>query len=48
VALLASGTGSATRLLAASSADGGTHWALSSPLPLHGAKLVLDRREAGK
>jgi hypothetical protein len=40
VALLAAGTGSATRLLAAWSADSGTHWALSPPLPLHGAKVA--------
>ena len=40
VALLAAGAGSATRLLAAWSTDGGTHWALSPPLPLHGAKLA--------
>jgi hypothetical protein len=39
VALLAAGSGSATRLLAAWSADG-THWTLSPPLPLHGAKLA--------
>jgi hypothetical protein len=38
-ALLAAGTGSAARLIAARSADGGAHWALSPPLPLHGAKL---------
>ena len=37
-ALLATGTGSAQRLLAAWSASGGAHWALSQPLPLHGAK----------
>ncbi|HUL25844.1 MAG TPA: hypothetical protein VLW44_08740 [Streptosporangiaceae bacterium] len=36
-ALLAAGTGPAARLLAAWSADGGAHWALSQPLPLHGA-----------
>jgi hypothetical protein len=40
VALLTAGTGSATRLLAAWSTDGGTHWALSPPLPLHGAKVA--------
>jgi hypothetical protein len=40
VALLAAGTGSATRLLAAWSADGGTRWTLSPPLPLHGAKVA--------
>ena len=39
-ALLAAGTGSAARLLAAWSTDGGAHWALSQPLPLHGAKLT--------
>ena len=36
-ALLAAGTGSAARLLAAWSTDGGAHWTLSQPLPLHGA-----------
>ena len=40
VALLAAGAGAAARLLAAWSADGGAHWALSQPLPLHGAKLT--------
>ena len=39
-ALLAAGTASAARLLAAWSTDGGAHWALSPPLPLHGAKLT--------
>jgi hypothetical protein len=39
-ALLAAGTGSAARLLAAWSTDGGAHWALSPSLPLHGAKLT--------
>ena len=39
-ALLAAGTGPAERLLAAWSADGGTHWALSPPLPLNGATLT--------
>jgi hypothetical protein len=39
-ALLAAGTGPATRLLTAWSADGGTRWALSPPLPLHGARLA--------
>jgi hypothetical protein len=39
-ALLAAGTGSAAHLLAAWSTGGGTHWALSPPLPLHGAKLT--------
>lgn len=38
-ALLAAGTGSAARLLAAWSTDGGARWALSQPLPLHGAAL---------
>jgi hypothetical protein len=38
-ALLAAGTGSAARLLAAWSTDGGAHWTLSQPLPLHGAAL---------
>ena len=37
-ALLAAGTGSAQRLLAAWSTGSGAHWALSQPLPLHGAK----------
>jgi hypothetical protein len=27
-------------MIAARSADGGVHWALSHPLPLHGAKLI--------
>jgi hypothetical protein len=40
VALLTAGTGAATRLLAAWSADGGAHWALSPPLPVHGAKVA--------
>jgi hypothetical protein len=39
-ALLAAGTGSAARLLAAWSTDGGARWALSQPLPLHGAALT--------
>ena len=39
-ALLAAGTGAAVHLLAAWSADGGAHWALSPPLPLHGANLT--------
>jgi hypothetical protein len=39
-ALLAAGTGSAAHLLAAWSTGGGAHWALSPPLPLHGAKLT--------
>ena len=38
-ALLAAGTGSAARLLAAWSTDGGARWALSPPLPLRGATL---------
>jgi hypothetical protein len=37
-ALLAAGTGSAQRLLTAWSTGSGDHWALSPPLPLHGAK----------
>jgi hypothetical protein len=40
MALLAAGTGSAARLLAASSTGSGAHWALSQPLPLHGARLT--------
>lgn len=39
-ALLAAGTGSAERLLAGWSADGGAHWKLSPPLPLNGATLI--------
>jgi hypothetical protein len=39
-ALLAAGTGSAAHLLAAWSTGGGAHWALSPPLPLHGARLI--------
>jgi hypothetical protein len=39
-ALLAAATGTAARLLAAWSTDGGAHWSLSPPLPLHGAKLT--------
>jgi hypothetical protein len=39
-ALLAAGTGPATRLLAAWSTTSGTHWALSPPLPLHNATLT--------
>jgi hypothetical protein len=39
-ALLAAGSGSAARLLAAWSTDGGAHWALSEPLPLRGARLT--------
>jgi hypothetical protein len=40
VALLAAGTGPATRLLAAWSSGSGGHWALSPPFPLHGAGLL--------
>jgi hypothetical protein len=40
MALLAAGTGSAARLLAASSTDGGAHWALSQPQPLHSGRLT--------
>jgi hypothetical protein len=39
-ALLAAGTGSAARLLAGWSTDGGAHWGLSQPLPLRGARLT--------
>ena len=39
-ALLAAGTGPTARLLAAWPAHSGTHWALSPPLPLHGATLT--------
>jgi hypothetical protein len=39
-ALVAAGTSSAARLLAAWSTDGGRHWTLSSPLPLGGATLT--------
>jgi hypothetical protein len=39
-ALLAAGTGAAASLLAGWSADGGARWALSPPLPLHGAALT--------
>ena len=39
-ALLAAGTGSAARLLAGWSADGGAHWKMSPPLPLNGATLT--------
>ena len=38
-ALLTVGIGPAASLLAAWSADGGGHWTLSPPLPLHGAAL---------
>jgi hypothetical protein len=40
MALLAVGTGPATRLLAAWSSGSGSQWSLSSPLPLNGAGLV--------
>lgn len=40
MALLAAGSGAATRLLAAWSTGGGGHWGLSPPLPLRGAKLT--------
>jgi len=40
VALLAAGAGPATSLLIASSSDGGSHWAMSPPFPLHGATPV--------
>jgi hypothetical protein len=39
-ALLAAGTGTAARLLAAWSQDGGAHWTLSPPLPLNAATLT--------
>jgi hypothetical protein len=39
-ALLQTGTGPAASLLAAWSADGGSHWTLSPPAPLRGAKLA--------
>ena len=39
-ALLTAGIGPAATLLAAWSADGGGHWTLSPPLPLHGAALA--------
>ena len=39
VALLVAGTGPAASLLAAWSADGGSHWALSPPLRLDGAAV---------
>jgi len=39
VALLTVGTASGASLLAAWSPDGGSHWTLSPPLPLHGAGL---------
>jgi hypothetical protein len=40
MALLAAGSGTTARLLAAWSTGGGAHWALSPPLPLHGARLT--------
>ena len=40
MALLAAATGSAAQLLAAWSTGDSAHWALSPPLPLHGAKLI--------
>jgi hypothetical protein len=40
MALLAAGTGPAARLVAAWSAGGGAHWALSPPLPLPGGRLT--------
>jgi hypothetical protein len=40
VALLASGTGPAASVLAAWSADNGSHWALSAPSRLNGAELT--------
>ena len=40
VALLAAGSGPAASLLTAWSAGNGGHWALSPPLPLHGAALT--------
>jgi hypothetical protein len=40
MALLAAGTGSAARLLAASSTGSGAQWALSQPLPLHSASIT--------
>jgi hypothetical protein len=39
MALLQSGTGDATSLLAAWTADG-THWTVSPPLPVHGAQVL--------
>jgi hypothetical protein len=39
-ALLTAGTGTAARLLAAWSRDGGVHWTLSAPLPLNGVTLT--------
>ena len=40
MALLAAGTGAGAHLLAAWSTGSGGHWALSPPLPLHGARLT--------
>jgi hypothetical protein len=40
VALLQTGTGQTASLLAAWSADGGSHWTLSPPAPLRGANLA--------
>ena len=40
VALLAAGNGPAASLLTAWSAGNGGHWALSPPLPLHGAGVT--------
>ena len=40
VALLAAGTGPAASVLAAWSADNGSHWALSAPSRLNGAKVT--------
>jgi hypothetical protein len=40
MALLAAGTGTTARLLAASSTDNGAYWSLSQPLPLGGATLT--------
>jgi hypothetical protein len=39
-AVLAAGSGTTARLLAAWSTDGGAHWTLSPPLPLRGARLT--------
>jgi hypothetical protein len=39
-ALLQTGTGPAASIRAAWSADGSSHWALSPPVPLRGAKLA--------
>jgi hypothetical protein len=40
MALLAAGSGTAARLLAAWSTGDGAHWALSPPLPLHSTRLI--------